>query len=263
MAKVKDPVEVVATIRQSIEVSTRSSRKLHLHRLRDLFGFQAWSGPRKEHVARLLAEQGIQSFPPLAEASADGWVVLSLPQPPGLPDDHPDKPPTSEFFDYLESVHLDSEIEVEMLFVSPLFHKLGYHEDQEAAGFRFNASDRGYRRPAEADLLYFADATRSITDGEPLVLIECKAQGKGPVAGLDQARSYAYWVKPAYYVTTDANSLTVYHYLGGPVRDKKVLEVKRSEIRERFDEICTVLNPRAARQARIDLIAKLDANPAS
>ena len=34
--------------------------------------------------------------------------------------------------------------------------------------------------------------------------------------------------------------------------DVKVLEVKRPELQQRFDEIYAVLNPRAARQARID-----------
>ena len=161
-------------------------------------------------------------------------------------------------------MHLDSEREVEMLFVSPLFRKLGYDEDQEAAGFPFDTWEGVRHRLAEADLLYFANATHHITDGEPLILIECKARGKGPVAGVGQARSYAFWVKPAYYVTTDANFLTVYNYQGGAVPDVKVLEVKRPEIRERFDEMYAVLNPRAARQTRIDKIARLNANaPAS
>ena len=260
MTRVKDPVEVVATIRRSIEVSTRGSRRLRLHRLRELFGFQAWSAQRKELVARLLTDQGIAVQPPLADVGADDWVVLSLPQLPEPRDDHPDPRPAAEFFDHLESVSLDSEREVEMHFVSPLFRKLGYDEDQEAAGFPFDTWEGVHHRVAEADLLYFADATHRTTDGEPLVLVECKASGKGAVAGVGQVRSYAFWIKPAYYITTDGDFLTVYNYQGGAVPDVKVLEVKRPELRERFDEIYAVLNPRAARQTRIDKIARLNAS---
>jgi hypothetical protein len=45
MAREKAPAEVVFTIRRSIEVSPRGSRRVRLYRLRDLFGFQAWSPP--------------------------------------------------------------------------------------------------------------------------------------------------------------------------------------------------------------------------
>ena len=208
MTKVKDSVEVVATIRRSIEVSTRGSRRLRLHRLRELFGFRAWSAQRKELVARLLTEQGIAVQPPLGDVGADDWVVLSLPQLPAPRDDHPDPRPTAEFFDHLESVSLDSEREVEMHFVSPLFRELGLDEDQEAAGFPFDTWEGVHHRVAEADLLYFADATHRTTDGEPLILVECKAPGKGPVAGVGQVRSYAFWIKPAYYITTDGDFST-------------------------------------------------------
>ncbi len=199
MAKEKDPAEVVATIRRSIEVSTRGSRRVRFYRLRDLFGFQAWSAQRKEIVARLLADQGIAVQPPLSEVGLDDWVVLSLPQLPPRRDDHPDPRPTAEFFDYLESVRLDSEREVEMHFVGPLFRELGYGEEQEAAGFPFDMWEGVHHRTAEADLLYFADDRHRLTGGEPLVLVECKDTGKTrPDAGLGQVKSYAFWIKPAY-----------------------------------------------------------------
>jgi hypothetical protein len=42
---------------------------------------------------------------------------------------------------------------------------------------------------------------------------------------------------------------------GGAVPDVKVLDIKRSELRERFDDLYRVLNPAAAkatRQAKLD-----------
>lgn len=257
MARKKDPAEVVATIRRSIEVSTRGSRRVRFERLRDLFGFHAWSPLRKELVARLLADQGVAARPPLSDASLGDWIVLSLPQLPPQRDDRPDPRPRAEFFDHLESVQLDSEREVEMHFVSPLFRELGYGEEQEAAGFRFDTWEGVHHRVAEADLLYFADEPHRLTDGEPLVLVECKAADKDPDAGVGQVKSYSFWIKPAYYVTTNGQILTVYNYQGGAVPDVKALEMKRSDLRERFDDLYRVLNPQAVAEARRDKIAKL------
>jgi hypothetical protein len=71
MAKETDPAEVVANIRASIEASQRGSRRVRAHRFRELFGYQAWSAPRREHVERLLKEAGIVVQPSLSEAGRD------------------------------------------------------------------------------------------------------------------------------------------------------------------------------------------------
>ena len=63
MAKAKDPVDVVASIQRSIEVSPKGSRRVRCHRLRDLFGFQAWTVQRKELVTGLLEGRGIRAQP--------------------------------------------------------------------------------------------------------------------------------------------------------------------------------------------------------
>jgi hypothetical protein len=87
--------------------------------------------------------------------------------------------------------------------------------------------------------------------------VECKGPGKGPDAGVGQAKSYAYWIKPAYYVTTDGNLTSVYNYQGGAIPDVKVLEVSRTELRDDFDDLYRVLNPGAAAETRRAKIAKL------
>ena len=185
-------------------------------------------------------------------------MVLSLPIRPPERNDHPDPRPRPEFFDHLESVRLDSEREVEIHFVSPLFRELGYKEDQEAAEFPFDMFEGVHHRVAAADLLYFSDDRHRLADGEPLVLVECKNTDKTrPDAGLGQVKSYSFWIKPAYYVTTNGDMLTVYSYQGGAIPDLKVLEVKRSDLREQFDDLYRVLNPLAVAEARRDKIAKL------
>lgn len=257
----RDPVDVAASIRRSIEVSQKGSRRVRCHTLRDLFGYQAWSAQRREVIGRVLADQGIVIQPDLARAGPDEWLTFSLPDLPAPRSDRPDPRPAPEWFDHLMTVSLHSEREVEMHFASPLFHGLGYSDEQEAAEFRFDTYAGVQFRLAEADLLYFATGLRSLTDGVPLVLVEVKDTSQPPDAGTGQAKSYAYWVKPAYYVITNGDVLVVYNYQGGAVPDVKVLEINRSDLRDRFDELYSVLNPRAAAEARQQKEARL-AGPA-
>jgi hypothetical protein len=259
MVKPKDPEDVAASIQRSIEVSPKGSRRARCHSLRSLFGFQTWTAQRKELVAQLLENRGIHAQPSVTEALLHDWIVLSLPVMPPPDDSKADPRPSEEWFDHLMSVHLDSEREVEMYFASPLFHGLGYDSEHEAAGFRFDMWEGVTRRRVEADLVYFQDERHSLADGIPLVIVEAKATDQPPDAGTGQVRSYAFWLKPAYYVTTNGDVIVAYNYQGGAVPDVKVLDVKRSELRERFDEIYRVLNPAAAKAARQAKIDKLKA----
>jgi hypothetical protein len=257
VVKPKDPEDVAASIQRSIEVSPKGSRRVRCHSLRALFGFQAWTVQRKELVASLLESRGIRAEPPISEAGLHDWIILSSPVMPPPNDSSPDPRPSEEWFGQLISVHLDSEREVEMYFASPLFHGLGYDSEHEAAGFRFDMWEGVTHRRVEADLVYFEDGRHSLTDGVPLVLVEAKATDQAPDAGTGQIKSYAYWIKPAYYVTTNGDVIVVYNYQGGAVPDVKVLDVKRPELRDRFDELYRVLNPVAAKAARQAKLEKL------
>jgi type I site-specific restriction endonuclease len=130
-------------------------------------------------------------------------------------------------------------------------------DEHEAAGFRFDMYEGVTRKHVEADLVYFADGQHDLDTGEPLVLVEMKASDQEPDAGTGQARSYAYWVKPAYYVTTNGDTVVVYNYQGGAVPDAKVMDFKRADLRDRFDDLYRLLSPQAAARAREEKIAKL------
>jgi hypothetical protein len=251
MPRKKDPEDVAATIQRSIEVSPKGSRRVRCHRLRELFGFHAWTAQRKDLITQLLEARGIRTQPELGEAGLNDWIVLSAPVMPA-PDNNssPDPRPSEEWFEHLKAVDLDSEREVEMHFASPLFHGLGYGYEHEAAGFRFDMWEGVSRRKAEVDLVYFADERHSLGEGVPLVLVEAKSCDQPPDAGTGQAKSYAYWVKPAYYVTTNGAAVVVYNYQGGAVPDVKVLDLKRSDLSEKFDDLYRTLNPKAAAEAR-------------
>jgi len=138
MAKAKDPVDVVASVRRSIEVSPKGSRRVRCHSLRALFGFQAWIAQRKDMVTSLLDSEGIRAQPPVAEAGLHDWIVLSLPVMPRPDDSSPDHRPAEAWFAHLISLPLDSERAAQMHFATTLLHGLGYSYEHEAAGFRFD-----------------------------------------------------------------------------------------------------------------------------
>jgi len=102
MAAEKDPAEVVATIRRSIEVSQRGARRARAHRFKELFGYRALSAQRRELVERLLTEAGILVQPSLGEAGRDDWLVMSLPVTVEVREAHPDPRPSAEWFDHLQ-----------------------------------------------------------------------------------------------------------------------------------------------------------------
>lgn len=117
----KDPTDIVATLRRSIEASQRGSRRLRAHRFKDLFGFQAWSPARREMVGKLLSDEGIVVQPALEQAGRDDWLVFSMPALGVRTGTPPEPQPTAEWFAYLAGLRMGSEREVEMHFVSPLF----------------------------------------------------------------------------------------------------------------------------------------------
>ena len=111
---------------------------MRFHNLRSLFGWQAWTSQRKELVAQLLRDQKILAQPPLEDAGLDDWIMLSMPV---LPEEtatkDPDPRPEDKWFRHLMSLDLGSEREVELHFVSPIFHRLDYDDAHEAAGHGF------------------------------------------------------------------------------------------------------------------------------
>lgn len=250
MPKPKDPVEVVADIKESIEVSPRKSRRVRFHSLRSLFGWQAWTTQRKELVTTLLKDQGILPQPSLADAGLDDWVLLSIPILTEAPTKDPDPRPTDKWFEHLMTVDLGSERSVELHYVSPLFHYLDYDDMHEAVGFGFLLYEGSSHKRVEADFVYFADTDHS-KQGSPLILVETKSADHKLDGAIEQARSYAHALRPAYYVVTNGDVLMVWDYQGASP-DVKMLEFKREELKDRFDELYRMLNREAVISARIE-----------
>lgn len=238
-------------------MSQRGERRVRAHRFKELFGYQALTAPRRELVEGLLEKAGIVVRPPLGEARRDDWLVMSIPEPPVVGGTPPDPGPSSELLDYLMSVRPDTEREVEIHFVSPLFQALGYHREQEAAGFGIPAYHGGRPQHIEADLIYFADKVHDLDEGRPLVLVECKRPGRPLDRAAGQVRDYALWVRPAFYVITDAQSVGVCDYQGAIGPDLKIMEVKQADLADRLPDLYSYLNPAAAMETRKRKIDRL------
>jgi hypothetical protein len=264
MSKEIDPAAIVERFRQEILVSSRGERRIRAHRFKELFGYQVLTASRRESIEELLNKAGIVVQPPLADVGRDDWLKMSLPEPPVIRDTHPDPRPTPDQVDYLMSVQPHSEREVEIHFVSPLFiNAFHYTPEQEAAGFPVPAGHGSRPRHIEADLIYFADEVHDLEKGQPLVLVECKRPG-GPLdSAVTQVRDYAMWVRPAYYIITDSQSVAVWDYQGAIGPDRKLWEVKQAELADRLDDLYKYLNRDAAletRQRKIAAMARASAD---
>jgi hypothetical protein len=255
VSKPKDPLEVVAAIRESIDDSPRKSRKVLFHNLRGKFGWQVWTAQRRELVTQLLKDQEILAQPSIADAGLDDWIMLSMPIIFNPDPKDPAFPPDNSFFYRLMSARLGSEREVEVKYVTRLFNALDYDDLNEADGFGFILHEGVSRKRVEADFVYFADGDHS-RQGTPLVLVEAKSAGHKLDDAIEQARSYANVLKPMYYVVTNGDVFTVWNYQGA-IPDVKVLEFRREELRGRFDEIYRLLNCETVIKARIEKMLRL------
>jgi hypothetical protein len=65
------------------------------------------------------------------------------------------------------------------------------------------------------------------------------------------------WVRPAYYVITDSQSVAVWDYQGAIGPDFKLLEVKQADLADRLDDLYKYLNRDAALETRKRKIARL------
>ena len=190
-----------------------------------------------------MTEAGIVVQPSLEDAGRDDWLVMSIPAQAEVGDGHPDPRPSAAWFEHMMSVRPDTEREVELHFASPLFCALGYGEDQEAAGFGIRMAQGSRPQRIEADLVYFADERRSPDDSDALVLVECKIVIKDLEAAARQVRSYALWLVPAYYVITDAQTVSVWDFQGAIAPDREVLTIKQDELEEKFDDLVLTRRP--------------------
>lgn len=62
-------------------------------------------------------------------------------------------------------------------------------------------------------------------------------------------------MRPAYYIVTNGDLLAVWNYQGA-VPDVKMMEFKREELRDRFDELYRLLNRETVIEVRVRRFAR-------
>lgn len=251
MTKSIDPEVVMTTIRESVEASKTRSRRILCRTLLTNFGFRNRTPDRMALLDSLFEQHGIHVDPLPSQAERDGWLHMTLDDDwpkPTYPLPHPQL--SDSWFTAIHGEVLESEREVEMHFVSPLFQQLGYGYDHEVAEFKFVAWQGVTKLNPEADLVYFENTDHSIDHGNLLVLVECKTPAHKFPEGVGQARSYAYWLKPVYYVVTNGDYLVAYLNQGGTSEDPRVLEITRANLQNDFAKAWDILNYDAAREAK-------------
>jgi hypothetical protein len=238
-----DPEDVAENVAESVLGSRTRSRRVLCDGLFQKFGFKKRTDERSSYLVSLLRNHGILVSPDPMEVKTNDWLHLTLavdPPPPSQVDSLP--PPSAEWFSDFKNRTFTSEREVEYHFAATLFHELGYTYDHEAIGYRLDYYEGVTLSHPEVDLLYFETADHSLETGNPLVLVECKTPSHDRFGGLGQAKNYAAHVRPLYYIVTNGENLVAYRYQGTPARDLRILDVKRSDIDERWDEIYRLLS---------------------
>lgn len=242
---------VVARIRRAIEESPYHSRRIRCYRLLSEFGIQKRSELRIRRIEELFRQYSVAVYPALMTAPLHDWLHLGLVDDRlAAPDRAADPRPTKAWFESMAGLRLTTEREVECRFVSPLFHALGYTDDQETIGLPVTLWEGVRPRHAEVDLAYFADADRAEESRVALVIVECKAPGHELDGALGQARSYCEWVKPVSYVVTNGDLLRAYLYRPGPLPDPAVSIASRQEMEATFDEVYRYLSLEATLELR-------------
>lgn len=181
----------------------------------------------------------------LGAEDRDAWLVLSYLDPAPAPAPEPEPSPPPEWFDLVERRVFESEREVEYYFVIPLFERLGYGEDDFAVGYPVSIYEGVRRVRAQADCVLFDGAERG--PDRALVVVEAKRTGRTlaeDAAG--QARAYAMWLAAPFYVVTNGDRLRVYLFRGAVQSDVLLLDLERSELRERWQELARLIGRPAA-----------------
>ena len=128
-----------------------------------------------------------------------------------------------------------SEREVEHFFIMPLLKELGYAEEDCAIGHRVIMADGSRKTNKEADLVIFDGEKRESANA--LIIIEAKKSERALEDAALQARSYALWLFPPYYLVTNGEKIKVFHFRDAKQSDVKLMNFHRNDFREKWNEL--------------------------
>ena len=184
------------------------------------------------------------------------WIVLTYQEPvsPSVSSASDTTPvshttPPDSWFDKMAKIEFGpdtSEMDVMVKFIHPLFESLGY-EDLDFAYSHSVVMYHGSKKvtkTADAVLFNSDDYIENSRSREnALILVEGKKGGKSIDKGVVlQARSYAMWLSPVYYVLTNGDDVEVYLYqILVTAKDLKVMSFKRADLKTQWSKLFKLL----------------------
>ncbi|WP_338441180.1 type I restriction enzyme HsdR N-terminal domain-containing protein [Synechococcus elongatus IITB4] len=254
----KTEVDIALEMYESVMQSEDKQRRLRSSTFWGLFNVKARQKKLVDRIEALISEQGlrisVKSGATLGEESSSDWILLSLKltTPKPKESDEPlerSKWPSQDWFEMLRTRDFESEREVEAYFIAPLLEKLSYDYDDIVIGYGVEIFKGVQKTKAEADFVIFNGRER--TKENILLVVEAKKSDKGiNVDHIGQARSYAQELFPACYIVSNGQQIIVFQFNGGLAPDERVLELERSELEQRWEELFKYVSKEATLQRK-------------
>ena len=257
MANHVDPIQIAQSIRIDVEESTKGSKRLRLKTLLAKFGHIKRSDNNTSEITRLLSSEGLCINPPIVRfgetwgISTDTWIYLSSETPvetissPALPTWNADG-----WFDKITQMDLRTEKEVEIKFIVPLLHRLGYTDDDRYDGMPVPAANGSRETTLVIDFALFNVSNLDLLN-QPLLTVEAKREGRLSkqrelLNAHNQAKSYCLWTQCDFFMVTDSRTIQVFHIARGKLGElSPVFSSERSELLHKFSELYSVASKEA------------------
>ncbi len=201
------------------------------------------------------------------------WIVLtdqeaaSPPTGPQVSETQPesDTTPLDSWFARMLERRFGSESEVVHYFIRPLFEHLGYEEPDFAIEYPVVMHMGQKKVTLQADVVLFKRDDHiedSHNADNTLILADAKRFTKPIDADVvAQARSYAMWLSPVYYLLTNGDDVEVYLYKMTVADDFRVMSFKRVDLKTRWSELFKLLCKKRVlevKDSRRRIIAELE-----
>jgi hypothetical protein len=144
----------------------------------------------------------------------------------------------NEWFKRILSLSFKNEVEVEVKFVHPLLHFLGFKEDEYEMRVPTNVHAGRQVMTAEADWVVYA---QNFSEAKrPVFVIEVKRSSQILDSSvIEQARSYAFALNTVAYMVTNGKGIRVFER--GVPEDKPVMAFKIAELPEKWTTLSTYI----------------------
>ncbi|WP_257308815.1 type I restriction enzyme HsdR N-terminal domain-containing protein [Geothrix fuzhouensis] len=252
-----DFTQIAKSIRLDVEESTRGAKRMRLKSLLAKFGHIKRSDNNTAEITRLLSSEGLCMNPPIVrfgeswDISIDTWIYLSCETPvettpsPTLPTWNADG-----WFDKIAQMDLRTEKEVEIKFIVPLLHRLGYTDDDRYDGMPIPAAHGSRDTTLVIDFALF-NVSNSDLLNQPILTVEAKREGRLSrqrelLSAHNQAKSYCLWTQCDFFMVTDSRTIQVFHIARGKLGElSPIFSSERSELLHRFSELYSVASKEA------------------